>query len=238
MPSAALPIGVLPVTSEQSTRRILPERAGLYHLHDAPVGGPVVVDVVPHLGNALVFECRGHHGASFADRIRERLLDKNVLARLAGLYGGEGMPVIRRGHHHGVEVFALQKLAEVVERFGLVPLRLLDSRHGGIEVLLIEIADCRRGHVGVLHELIEARCSLAAQPDEADLDLVAGRRPCVRPGSAGDDSPGERLYESSSTGHLQSAYRQAVLHASQNAARRRLHDCRRERAPTSQADSP
>ena len=123
----------------------------------------------------------------------------------------ESVPVVG-GPPSRRRVFAPRSLRKS-ERFGLMPLRLLDSRHGGVEVLLIEIADCRRGHVGVLHELIEARCPLAAQTDEADLDLVAGRRPCVRSGSAGDDSSGERLYESSSTGHLQSDYRQAVRHA-------------------------
>ena len=108
------------------------------------------MDVVPHLGDAFVLERRGHHGASFADGVRERLLDKHVLARLAGLDGGQRVPVVRRGHHHGVEIFALQQLAEIVELFGLVALRLLDGRRGGVEVLLIEIADRRRDHVGVL----------------------------------------------------------------------------------------
>ena len=139
------------------------ERAGADDLHDAAVGGAIVVDVVPHLGDALVLERGSHHGAAFADGVGERLLDEDVLARLAGVDGGQGVPVVRRGHHHGVEIFALQKLAEIVELLGLVPLRLLDGRGGGIEVRLIEIADRRGDHVGMPHELVEARCSLAAR---------------------------------------------------------------------------
>jgi len=151
----------------------------------------------------FVFERRGDHGAAFADRVCQRFLDKYIFAGLAGLNGRESVPVVRRGHHDGVEIFALQQFAEIVVRFGLVPLRFLNCRDGGVEVLLIEIADGRRGHVGMLHELIEAGGSLASQADEADLNLVAGRRPGVGSGSGRHDSAGHRLHESSSAGHQQ-----------------------------------
>ena len=112
----------------------LAERAGLDHLHDAPVRRPIVVDVVAHLGDALVLERGGHHGAAFADGVGQRLLDEDVFAGLAGVDGGQRVPVVRRGHHHGVEIFALQQLAEIVELLGLVALRLFDGRRGGVEV--------------------------------------------------------------------------------------------------------
>ena len=183
----------------------LAQRAGLDHLHHAPVRGEIVVYVVPHLGDALVLQRRGDHGAAFADGVRQRLLHEHVLARLAGLDGGQRVPVVRRGHHHGVEIFALQQLSEVVVRIGFVALRLFHRRHGGIEMLLVEIADGRRDHVGLSHELIEARCPLASQPDEADLNLVARRRRGVRSGGGGQaDSACHHLHESSSAGHQQS----------------------------------
>ena len=149
----------------------LAQRAGADHLHDAPVGGAIVVDVVPHLGDALVLERGGDHGAPFADGIGQRLLDKYVLARLAGMDGGEGVPVVGRGHHHGVQVFALQQFAEVVERRGFPPLLLFDYCRGAIEVLAIKIADRGRIDVVLLHEFVEAICSLTAQADETDFPI-------------------------------------------------------------------
>ena len=149
------------------------ERAGLDDFHDAAVGGPVVVDVIAHLRDALVLESRGHHGTPFADGIGEGLLDEDVLAGLAGMNGGQRVPVIGRGHHHGIEIFALQELSEIVELLGLVALRLLDGRGCGFEMRLVEIADRGGNHVGMAHEFVEARSALAAQADEADLDFVA-----------------------------------------------------------------
>jgi hypothetical protein len=176
----------------------LTEGAGTDDLHHAAVRRAIVVYVVPHLGDALALERGSDHGAAFADGIGQRLLHKHVFAGLAGLDGGESVPVVRRGHHHGVQVFAIEQLAEIVVLAGLVALRLFDGRHGGIEVRPVEIADGRRDHVGLLHELMETRGSLAAQADEADLNLIARRRRGERAGSGERDSAGHQLHESSS----------------------------------------
>ena len=49
-----------------------------------------------NLHNPLVFSRRLHHGAAFADIVRKWLFDVYVLARLAGEYRRDGVPVIRR----------------------------------------------------------------------------------------------------------------------------------------------
>ena len=171
----------------------LAQRAGLNHLHDAPVGGPVVVDVVAHLRDALVLVRRGHHGAAFADGIGERLLDEDVLAGAAGVDEGQRVPVVGRPHHDGVEFLALQQLAEIVERLGLAPLRFFDRGGGAIEVRLVQIADGGGVHVRLPHELVEPRGALAAESDEADLNLVARRAP--------SDSRGRQSKHESSSVH-------------------------------------
>ncbi len=161
---------------------------------------------------------RVDHGAPLADGIRQRLLDEHVLARLAGMDRRQRVPVVRRGHHHRIQFFPLEQLAEVVELLGLLSLRLFDESRGAVEVRLIQIAHSHGGHVGVFHELVEAGRALLAQPDEAELKPVAGGRSVGASGGSRQPEPCRRhLHKRSSVGchlhHNQSAYANPQAHA-------------------------
>ena len=54
------------------------------------------------------------HPPAFADVVADRLLDVDVLARLAGPDRGQGVPVVRRGDRDGVDVLVVEDLAEVL----------------------------------------------------------------------------------------------------------------------------
>ena len=150
------------------------ERAGAYDLDDAAVGGTIVVDVIAHLRDAPILARGVDHGPAFADGVGERLLDEDVPACLAGGDDGHGVPVIGRGDHDCVEIFAFEEFAEVMVSLGLVALCLFDGCGGAREVGFVQVADGGRDDVGVPHKLVEAPGALTADSDEAELDLVAG----------------------------------------------------------------
>src|SRR5262249_48693027 len=151
------------------------ESAALDHLDDTPVGGAVVVDMVAHLGDAIVLARGGDHGAAFADRVGERLLDEDVLAGAAGGDGGQGVPVVGRGDHDGVDIFDIEQLAEIVEFGGRLPLRFGYDIGGAIDVGAVNVADGGGSNVRLFEKLVEARRALPADPEEAHAGAVAGR---------------------------------------------------------------
>ena len=143
-------LGLQSATSSRVHTRDASERAGLHQLDDAPVVGVVVVDVIAHLADALVFERRiGHHPA-FGHAIAQRLLDEDVLARLERPHRRNRVPVIGRDDDDRIDLAIFEHAAEVAEGFRLVPADLLDLGDRAIEVIAIDVADGRDAGVGVL----------------------------------------------------------------------------------------
>ena len=66
-----------------------------------------------HLDHAAVLAGRGDHLPAFPDVVGQRLLDVDVLARLAGPDGGQGVPMVGRGDDDGVDVLVVEQLADV-----------------------------------------------------------------------------------------------------------------------------
>ena len=96
------------------------------HLHD-PLGLPGDFDHPPPL----------------VDGLRERLLDIDVLARPTGGDGLQGVPVVGRGHHDGVDVGPIEELAKIIEEHGLAAQLLAGLFQG-------RLADVAQGgHLGV-----------------------------------------------------------------------------------------
>ena len=151
------------------------QRARADHFHRPAIRRPVVVDVIAHLRDALVLQCRVHHRASLADGIGQRLLDEDVLAGLARVDGRQRVPVVRRRHHHRIEVFALQQLAEIAVHLRLAAACLLHDCGGTTGMRLVHVANRRGIHIGIPQELVEPRRALASESDEPDLQPV-GRR--------------------------------------------------------------
>ncbi len=139
------------------------------------------VDQVAHLGDALVLLGRGHHGPALGDPVRQRLLAVDVLAGLAGQDGRDRVPVVGRGDHDGVDILAVEHLAEIV-----VGLRLAVGRRlGPPQMRLVHVADRRDPDVRKALEDFEQAGPHAADADEAQHDRLAGRGrsgPSVSPG--------------------------------------------------------
>ena len=129
------------------------------------------VDQVAHLGDALVLFGRLHHGPAFLDAVRQRLLAVDVLAGLAGQDGRNPVPVVGRGDHDRVDVFAVEHPAKIA--VGLR--RSARRRLGPVEVGLVDVADRRDLDLRKLLECIDQAGPHAADADEAQHDLLAGR---------------------------------------------------------------
>ena len=144
-----------------------PQLSRLHELDHAAVVGQVVVDVVAHLGDALVLQRSVRHHAPLGDAVAEGLLDEHVLARFERAHGGERMPVIGRDDGDGVNLGVGQDAAEVAVDFRLVPARLLDLGHGAVGVGAIDVADRPDPHIGLREELPEPARALPADADHA-----------------------------------------------------------------------
>ena len=154
--------------------RDAPQLAGLHELDDAAIVGVVVVNVVAHLGDALVLQRGVRHHPPLADAVAEGLLDEHVLARLHRPDGRQGVPVIGRDDGDRVDFLVVQDAAEVAERLRLVPARLLDFGDRAIDVRAIDVADRADAHVGMLEEVAEAVGAHAADADQTHDDLIVG----------------------------------------------------------------
>ena len=60
------------------------------------------------------------HFAGFVDGVGHRLFAIDVLASFHGIDAHLGMPVVWRGHHNGVNVFAVQQAAVIFGDAGLI----------------------------------------------------------------------------------------------------------------------
>ena len=87
------------------------------------------------------------HGLALGDGQRQRLLAVDVLALAHGVDGDQGVPVVGRGDDDGVDVLAVEQLAEVLVgfdftyRFLEAVAGLLDLVHGPVAVAAIHVAD-------------------------------------------------------------------------------------------------
>jgi hypothetical protein len=70
------------------------------------------------LNNALVLLGRLDQLSSFPDVVRERLFDVDVLSRLAGPDGTQGVPMIRGREAHDVDLFVVEHAAHVAVPLG------------------------------------------------------------------------------------------------------------------------
>ena len=121
-----------------------------------------------HLDDAVVRRAAFDHHAAFADRQRERLLDVDVLAGLAGHDRRQRMPVIGRADDDGIDVVAVEHAAEVPrgELRRLVELlcdAVLRLRH----LLVVDVAERDALRAESKH-VAKVAGALAAAADQAD----------------------------------------------------------------------
>ena len=130
----------------------------------------------------------GDHRLALLDGAAGRLFDVHVLAAFGGVDRLDRVPVVRRGDHDGVDVFALEDVAVIV--IGL------HARPGGFQgvgqTLLVDIA--HRGDINL--SLITAPYHIAevAPAHAPDTDMRGGDF-FIAPGSApgGQDAGGDEI---------------------------------------------
>src|SRR5262249_27382529 len=114
--------------------------------------------------------------AAFVDIVAARFLDVDILARLAGPNGHQGVPVVGRGDGDGVEGFILQCLADVLDHLRVLAARasdLLESPTIGACVGVDEVGDLHAFHARA-RPLFDVFATPAVQTGDADVDGVVG----------------------------------------------------------------
>ena len=136
-----------------------------------------------HLDHAAVLSGRGHHLPAFPHVVGERLLDVDVLARLAGPDRGQGMPMVGRGDDHGVDVLVVEQFADVAVD-GDLDAAVFEQLGFPVDVGAVHVAEGdnprSRNILEGVDELVSPPADAAnrgdiSQTDDADADI--GLRP-------------------------------------------------------------
>src|SRR5262249_15210489 len=104
----------------------------------------------------------------------------DVLLRLAGVDGLQGVPVVGRTDNDGIEVLAIEELAVFAELLGFAA----DLLRGEVEVGLVDVADGGDLAVLVLQEGVEDLIAAVAQPDDPQPEaFIRAEHPAGAEGS-------------------------------------------------------
>ncbi len=154
------------------------------------------------------FRAAFDHRAALDDRHRQRLLDVDVLAGPAGGDHLDGVPVVGRRDHDGVDVLAIEHRAEVLDPRDLA----LDRRHlgdplaqpgepgidpviGPVQVGLIDVAQGDDLGVGMRQEALQELAAAIADADEAQPDPFVGPQHAARRQARGGRGRGAAVFE-------------------------------------------
>ena len=107
----------------------------------APLKCSMLRRCVPTWTTRLCLRAASRMALPLVNRLAERLLDVDVLARLAGENRHARVPVIGSRDHHRVDLLIVEHAAEVVFEARLVALRLGDIGPGLLQHLGVEIAE-------------------------------------------------------------------------------------------------
>ena len=145
------------------------------------------------LDDPIVLPRRLDHRPALDDRHGQRLLDVDVLARVAGGDHLDRVPVVGRGDHDGVDVLAIEHRAEILDA-GDVP---LDLRHlgdafaqpgeprvepiiGPVEIRLVHVAERDDLGIRLRQEALQELAAAIAHADEAEPDPFVGPHRAAR----------------------------------------------------------
>ena len=140
------------------------------------------------LHDAAILFSRGHQLSSLINAVRERFLDIDVLARLAGPDRRQRMPVIGRGDGDGIDLLVLQRLADVSVFLWCLALGSLDGFGAPLEHVGIDVA---QGDIFRLifhaQDVPDMGAALAIESDGTHPDAAVGAEHLARGHRAGDD---------------------------------------------------
>ena len=193
--SGAKPAVVVDTRRRRSVRRIadralagaLP-RLGKMHFAQMPCGDPghrfalqlSAASLGPQLDDTLILAGRRDHRAPFQDVVAVGFLDVHILAGLAGVDRGQGVPMIRRSDHQRVHAGILQRRPVVNDRLRLLAgrfLNLLDPRRQGVGVHIANVLDV---HIRLGGKRVQQCPAPAPHSHHGNRDAVVGRGPTQR----------------------------------------------------------
>ena len=123
----------------------------------------------PHLDDPLVLPGGGEHRLALLDRHRDRLLDEDVLPRLAGHDHRQGVPVVRCGVDDDVDRLVVEEPSEV---------GVDDRAFAGLGLALLEVRREHVAHGGDLGavglERLQVGDPLPSRADDAHPHAVVG----------------------------------------------------------------
>ncbi len=115
------------------------------------------------LNHAFVASSSLDHLASLVDRDGQRFFNVHVLAGVAGVDCLNGVPVIRRGDHHGIDVFTFHYFSEVTVGSLASATFFLGLGQGS----LVDIAQRHDLCIVMFHESIDQLASAVGHADES-----------------------------------------------------------------------
>jgi len=184
----------------------------LAHLADA--GNRTVLRA--GLENARVAADRLDHFAPLANRERNRLFAIHMLARLRGVNGLQGVPVIRRRDDHPINIRPRQQFPVIVDGRAAVKRARLAPRRADFVHPLRPLLPPDAVHVAHGHQLrlrmpgqdAQMPAAHRAQADQPDLDALAGRHRAVPAADGRRDNHGRRQQGSGAGAQQKGAARQ------------------------------
>ena len=146
----------------------------------------LAVEFAPLLAAGLKDDLIGSHRLddlpTLGNRVRQRLLAVDVLLGLGRQHAAQSVPVVGRGDHHGVDVVAGQKLAEiavnvaalVLARLDRLGILLLDGFLGIRGPLGDDVAYGNHLHIAEAQKPVHMAAAHRPHADEAQADALVG----------------------------------------------------------------
>ena len=134
-----------------------------------------------HLQDAAVLAHGLHELLAFVDSQRERLLQVDILARLASGNGDDGVLMVGRGNDYGIYVRAGKQLLVVlvgIHLHLLLALRLVvlpDAAQETVALDVVDVAACQDANVVECHEGAQQVHGLLPEADKAQVHFPVGR---------------------------------------------------------------
>ena len=142
----------------------------LDHLRNAFATGTTLRSGLAHL---VVFARGVDDLPALPDVVRHRLFEIDILARLHGPYRGEGVPVIRRGDGHHVNILVLQQLSDVrvtLDRLAGVGALLRFAVQNGV----VHVAQRHEADAGEFAKALDVILAASAKADHGHADIFVG----------------------------------------------------------------
>src|SRR5438105_828616 len=117
---------------------------------------------------------RVNNASAFPDVMADGLFDIDVLARLHGPDGGQGVPVVWRGDADGVDALVVHDAPQILHDTRLRPLTLHGKLHGRSDDGGIDVAKVRHDAIvspGITGHMAAA---LPAHADNGDIETFIG----------------------------------------------------------------